>query len=337
MNSDRTYYGGFFWVAAVSFIVPLFVAVSAFRDLQPAYRPEPDPDVSGVDNKLFDHLLRLYVDNGQVDYEGLSRDYLFSEYLRELASATPENLQTDEERLALLCNAYNAFVINGVITHRIHRNERNVLSYTPEDAAQKIEDLQDQLDGAKQQTAPDSTIIKELTNRINSIRQESGFFDLAEHVFAGETVSLNHLEHEVIRPTFEEPRVHMALVCAARSCPSIRAEAYVGDRLELQLDDQARLFANNEDYVRYSDADGTIYLSPILDWYEEDWHSAGGYLEWLSERVTSDELREKLLAAERAEIPVVFSKYDWSLNSQAGGTSTSGGAAGFGSGSVPNE
>ncbi len=337
MNSDRTYYGGFFWVAAVSFVVPLFVAVFAFRDLQPAYRPEPNPDVSGVDNKLFDHLLRLYVENGQIDYEGLSRDYLFSEYLRELAAATPEALQTDDDKLALLCNAYNAFVINGVITHKIHRNERNVLSYTPGNAAERIEELEQRIESARQESTPDETAIKELTDRIASIRAESGFFDLTEHVFAGETVSLNHLEHEVIRPTFEEPRVHVALVCAAKSCPSIRPEAYVGDRLESQLEDQARLFANSEDHVRYSATENRVELNPILDWYSEDWDPAGGYLEWLTERVPSDELREKLLAADRAEIPVVFNKYDWSLNSQSDGIATGGGGAGFGSGSVPNE
>ena len=63
--------------------------------------------------------MKTYVANGLVDYEGMKRDYLFREYIRELGSANPEALQTDAERLALACNAYNAFVINGVITHRI--------------------------------------------------------------------------------------------------------------------------------------------------------------------------------------------------------------------------
>ena len=57
---------------------------------------------------------------------------------------------------------------------------------------------------------------------------------------AGEMVSLDQIEHERIRAAFREPRIHFALVCAARSCPPLRAEAYVGDRLEAQLADQTR-------------------------------------------------------------------------------------------------
>lgn len=300
MNNGSTYYGGFYWIAAVSFIVPLFVAWSAFEDLRPATKPEPAPDVSGVDHQLFDYLLKTYVQNGLVDYHGMSRDYLFPVYLRQLAAAQPDRLATDDERLALHCNAYNAFVINGVIRHNIHNNEKNVLQYDPGDG--------------------------------------TDFFDLQEHIFAGDTMSLNHLEHEVIRPTFQEPRVHVALVCAAVSCPAIRGEAYEGERLQQQLDDQTRLFANNKDYVSWDTEHETIRLSPILNWYGVDWVAQGGYLRWLEQRVESETLREKLGAAAADSVPVTFNRYDWSLNSQSGGyASAPGGGASFGSGSVPNE
>lgn len=248
---------------------------------------------------MFDYLLRTYVENGLVDYKGISRDYLFPAYLKQLAAAKPNQLATEDERLALHCNAYNAFVISGVISHKIHQNGKNVLQYYPEDG--------------------------------------TGFFDIVEHVFANKTISLNHLQHEVIRPVFKEPRVHVALVCAARSCPSIRAEAYEGTRVRQQLEDQAQLFANNITYVKWDEHHNRVSLSPILSWYGEDWDAQGGYLPWLAARVTSEELKSKLTDAQSGAADVGFNEYDWSLNSQDGGRSSVGGGASFGSGSVPNE
>ena len=146
-------------------------------------------------------------------------------------------------------------------------------------------------------------------------------------------MSLNYLEHESLRPTFQEPRVHVALSCAARSCPPIRPEAYVGPHLDDQLRDQAQQFTNNEEYVRFAPETNAVLLSPILSWYGEDRDASAGYLTWLSERVADDTVRERLQQAATGEVDVTFNKYDWSLNLPAGGS----GGGGFGSGSVPNK
>ena len=163
-------------------------------------------------------------------------------------------------------------------------------------------------------------MLVEWAQEIEQLELKSGFFDLKEHILAGETMSLNHLEHTVIRPTFGDPRIHVALVCAAKSCPAIRPEAYQGSRLEQQLQDQARLFASNERYVRYDAAANELQLSPILSWYADDWQTAGGALEWLKTLVSSDALHERIEAAQSGQIPVVYNSYDWSLNSQAAGS-----------------
>ena len=79
---------------------------------------------------------------------------------------------------------------------------------------------------------------------IDRLRKESGFFDLSEHFSACEAMSLNNPKHEIIRPTFQEPWVHMALVCAALNCAPIRPEAYARRRLADQLQAQAHQFTN---------------------------------------------------------------------------------------------
>lgn len=300
MTNVKEYYGGFFWLAAVSLIVPLFVGFRAFEKVQPTTRPVPQPDVSGVCHQIWDYLLKNYVENGLVDYHGMKKDYLFAEYLQELGGAKPELLPTDDHRLALMCNAYNAFVINGVITHKIPPN----------------------------------------VNEFSA--GERGFFDIPEHIFAGRTISLNELEHEMIRPVFKEPRIHVALVCAAKSCPAIRPEAYWGESIEDQLQDQSELFANNKKYVRFNEQTKELELSPILKWYGEDWdekYPQGGPLQWLKALVKSDELGSKLDQAIAGDIKTVHLKYDWSLNSQSDPGASSGGGktSGFGSGSVPDE
>lgn len=297
-EKPKSYYGPLFWVAAVSFIVPFFVAVRAFDAVGPTTKPEPAPDSSGVDHALWDYLLKAYVENGLIDYDGMARDHLFRTYLKQLGAADPEALPSDEARLALLCNAYNAFVVNGVIVH----------------------DIRDSVN--------------------NYIQDGTGFFDIQEHIFANQTVSLNTIEHEMIRGEFDEPRIHMALVCAAISCPSIRPEAFEGTRINAQLADQAEIFANSPKHVAYDAAENTVHLSRILSWYGEDWDNHGGYLPWLAERVKDPELAEALRKADAGEVDVSFNEYDWTLNTQnelkpGGSADPSSGA--FGSGSIPNE
>jgi len=299
-KTKRSYYGPFFWIAAISFVVPLVVAAKAFHEVRLTTKPTPNPDASGVDHALWDYLLKTHVENGLIDYDGMSRDHLFRTYLRQLSAADPSKLSTPADELALYCNAYNAFVINGVITHKINGS---VMDY--------------QLDG-------------------------KSFFDIEEHIFCGKTISLNHLEHGLVRKRFQEPRIHVALVCAAKSCPAIRPEAYVGERLAIQLEDQSVQFANNPKYVVFDAKDGTLRLSQILNWYAPDWDHAGGYLPWLSQRVKDPSLKAAIERAARGEVRVTFFDYDWSLNSQGRTSlqkekSSKKPSANFGSGSVPNQ
>lgn len=301
MSKGSNYYGGYFWVALISFIVPLFVGYKAFQNLKPTTKPTPQVDASGVDHAVWDYLLKSYVSNGLVDYNGMKKDYLFREYLRELGQCDPECLQTEDEKLALACNAYNAFVINGVISHKIH----------------------DTVDGFEV--------------------DGNGFFDIKEHIYAGKTISLNDLEHGTIRPTFREPRIHVALVCAARSCPSIRAEAYVPSRVRDQLQDQSAQFANSPKYVMFDAAAKELKLSKILSWYGDDWNERypqGGYLTWIGELTKDQSIKDATVAAANGEVKVAFFDYDWALNSQADPGAPAAKkkkSGGFGSGSSPDE
>ena len=138
-------------------------------------------------------------------------------------------------------------------------------------------------------------------------------WDAKRWVLAGETYSLDQIEHELIRPNFREPRIHFALVCAAIGCPPLRAEAYTGDRLEQQLEDQTRFTHGNERWLRYERGNATIELTSLYEWYAGDFEQVGGSVVEYAARYSED-LATDLAAG---HVPTVrYLDYDWSLNAQ---------------------
>lgn len=130
------------------------------------------------------------------------------------------------------------------------------------------------------------------------------------HVW-GKLLTLDQLEHEIIRPRYSEPRIHFALVCAAKGCPPLREEPYTGAKLEAQLTDQARRFLGTTSKNRLDTPRRTLYLSPIFKWYNDDFTRKSGSLVkfllpcWPALAETGDDV---------GKFRVEFTEYDWSLN-----------------------
>jgi hypothetical protein len=130
---------------------------------------------------------------------------------------------------------------------------------------------------------------------------------------AGRTFSLNELEHEGIRPNFREPRVHFALVCAAIGCPPLRNEAYVAERLDEQLAEQAARVHAHERWFRFDEQSGVVQLTPLYDWYGNDFAQVeGSVLEYAA--LHSPALAESLALGRTPTTE--WLPYDWSLNTQ---------------------
>jgi hypothetical protein len=121
----------------------------------------------------------------------------------------------------------------------------------------------------------------------------------------GEEMSFNHLEKDVIRSKFSDPRVHFALNCASRSCPPLNPEPFRGENLDTQLEKLAKSFVNSEKGVAYSAEKKKAELSAIFDWYKDDFKAEGGSLAFINKR------RDQPLPN---EAKIEFQKYDWSLN-----------------------
>lgn len=128
----------------------------------------------------------------------------------------------------------------------------------------------------------------------------------------GKVTTLDELEHGVIRKKYDDPRAHFALVCAARGCPPLRPEAYVGARLDEQLDDQGRAFLAQSQKNRIEGGERTIYLSPIFKWFSGDFEKKSGSVLKFIEPYLSEKDRSVLSAAK-----IRYTDYDWSLNDKA--------------------
>jgi len=137
----------------------------------------------------------------------------------------------------------------------------------------------------------------------------------------GEPAYLDKLEHEMLRKegVYDEPRVHVAVVCASIGCPMLRNEAFTPDKLEAQLEDAFRRFMSDRKRNRYDPASGKLEVSKIFDWYGKDFEK--GYKGFTSLKATfaryADLLADK--PEDRARVreqkaDVAFLDYDWGLN-----------------------
>jgi hypothetical protein len=160
----------------------------------------------------------------------------------------------------------------------------------------------------------------------NSIRQIPGVWDKIKFDVMGRKLTLGHIEHEILRKKFDEPRIHVAMVCAAMSCPPLRNEPYTGQKLDEQLADQSKKFLANPRSFRADREKKALYLSPILKWFAEDFVNKHAPEKNIGrhKRKTSAVLNFIAAYLPKSEADFVlegnykikYLKYDWSLNEQ---------------------
>lgn len=228
------------------------------------------------DNALFTAVLQDRIDVIAVDYPAIAKDERLDTYLAQLAATDPADLASDDARLALWINAYNAYTLKLVAS------------------------------------VPSAKTIREITGL-----GTKGDQDVAkpwDHVFAtvgGKDYTLNQIENEIIRPRFKDARIHFALVCAAYSCPQLRNEAFVAERLDEQLDEQGRWFLEHRNAI--DPRTRTAKLSQIFSWFKDDFGSdEKELLRYLADFVpirSANSLRN-----EARRWTVSYQDYDWSLN-----------------------
>lgn len=226
-----------------------------------------------VDHSAWNAMLGTYVTDGMVDYDAFQRDPRFAAYLGQLSRVPAASLSRSEQ-LAYWINVYNAYTLQLMNSRHQRTSIRNI-------------------------------------NKVLGVTLKSPW---AEPIVKADrrTLTLDDVEHEIIRKQFKDPRIHVALVCAAMGCPPLRSEAFSADRLDAQLDDQARRFLAQTAKNRVDLTRGTVYGSPIFTWYREDFGGtlAGVGAFWA--RYVPAGPEQELLRS--GKFTWVDTEYDWRIN-----------------------
>jgi Protein of unknown function, DUF547 len=219
----------------------------------------------------------------QVRYAGFVQDRAaLKAYLTSLSAVSDDAFKafSKPQQMAFLINAYNAFTVELILTKY-----------------------------------PKLESIKDLGSVFRSPWKQK-FVPLL-----GTTLTLDEIEHEMLRAKgrFEDPRVHFAVNCASIGCPALREEAFVPERLDAQLDEQALRFMSDRSRNRYNPATGKLEVSKIYDWFGVDFRSGWrgiASLEAFCARY-ADQLAEAPADRERVrsqKAAIAFLDYDWQLN-----------------------
>lgn len=269
------------WAAAAAGIacLALLLAVPAVRAQQGALHErfaahDPASRVT-IDHSAWDRLLKAHLRAGEdglnrFDYAGLKKSGLgtLRNYLRALQAVDPSKLSRGEQ-FAFWANLYNAKTIE-IVTSRY-----------PVDSIRDI--------------------------RLSNFLVPGPWRKKVVKV-AGADLSLDDIEHEILRPIWRDPRIHYVVNCASIGCPNLAARAWTGKTLEKRLDDAARAYINNPRGVRFDG--GRVIVSSLYDWYAGDFGgSAPRILEHIRNYATPA-LASKLAALRRFD----GHEYDWDLN-----------------------
>ncbi len=159
---------------------------------------------------------------------------------------------------------------------------------------------------------------------VESIKDIDGVWDGKKWQVAGAKRTLNQIEHKILRKEFEEPRIHLAIVCASIGCPPLKTEPYYPDSLDMQLASAAGYFATTPAYNRIDPETGSAELSSVFDWFGEDFidkYYDETHFESLSKKensvlnfLISQYPENERDALKSAEYNISYLEYDWSLN-----------------------
>ena len=240
-------------------------------------------------HKAWDELLKKhvrYVQNGnasRVDYAGFARDRAqLKAVLDDYQKVTRAEFDGwgKPQQQAFLVNAYNAFTIEKILTRY-----------------------------------PAIKSIREFGTVFGNPWKDK-FFSLF-----GQPSYLDQVEHEILRKdgVYDDPRVHVAVVCASIGCPMLRNEAFTSERLEAQLEDAMRRFMSDRSRNRYNAQAKRLEISKIFDWYGKDFER--GHKGYASVKGTMAKYADLLAdapgdreAVRSQSAEVTFLDYDWSLN-----------------------
>ncbi|MEO5693883.1 MAG: DUF547 domain-containing protein [Usitatibacter sp.] len=240
-------------------------------------------------HKAWDDLLKKhvrYVQGGnasRVDYAGFAKDRAALKSVLDAYSAVPRadfDKWTRSQQQAFLINAYNAYTIEKILTR--YPNLKSIRDF----------------------------------GSVFGNPWKDDFFRLF-----GLPFTLDRIEHETLRKegVYDDPRVHVAVVCASIGCPMLRNEAFVAEKVDAQMEDGMKRFLGDATRNRYNAESKKLEVSKIFDWYGKDFEKGHKGFSSVKQMLAkyADQLAgkpEDRAAVRDQKVEVTFLEYDWSLN-----------------------
>lgn len=270
-------------MAAVVAVRPLPVAAES--SITEAFKASQKGSAGTVDHSVWTAMLGKYVVPGpdglnRVDYAGWkSADHRkLKDYVDRLEGSDPRGFDRPAQ-FAYWANLYNAKTIDIVLDHY------------PVESIRQI------------------TIDEGLFGFLKKSVNAGGPWKSKVVTVAGTKLSLDDIEHEIMRPIFKDPRVHYAVNCASVGCPNLGTVAFTAENLDSQLDQNARAFVNHPRGIRV-DADGQVHASSIYQWFQSDFGGDEAGVLAHVRKYAGDDLVRRL----EGKSGIASYSYDWAIN-----------------------
>lgn len=240
-------------------------------------------DLQSATSAWGDLTTKYVVDERWIDYAAWhadAGDIAALAHVVDAFEAIDPSALDDDDRLAYWINVYNAVTVELILEHY------------------PVESIKD-IDGAGLLGSP---------------------WKLERVTIAGRALTLDQIEHEIIRVEFDEPRIHFAVNCASVGCPPLASEPYVGARLDEQLEEVTRRAMNDRTWVDLSGCagsygDGVIRLTKLFDWFRDDFGGDAAVREFIARYRPQDAFRLR-----NTNCALEYVDYDWDLNAPPAGS-----------------
>jgi len=247
-------------------------------ELWPYWQKHAPDSLLVVDHSDWDLILQRYVETGhpsginRFQYSNVTEKdrNTLKRYLREMQTVTVSSLNRSEQK-AFWINLYNGLTVNTILDHYPVKSIRDI----------------------------------DISPGIFS----NGPWDAKLLKIEGQKLSLNDIEHRILRPIWQDNRVHYAVNCASLGCPDLQPQAYTSKNLEQMLEKDAQNFVNHPRGVSF--ASNGLIVSSIYFWFQSDFgDSQKGIIEHVRKYLSPGNLN-KLSTLRNISIK---HQYDWSLN-----------------------
>lgn len=221
--------------------------------------------------------------------------------------------QAQKASLNTFVNHANTFfgkhVKDGLVDYKgIKQNPKELNNMLGELKHIKLEDLSKSEKLALYVNAYNLFVIKNLVNYmpIKSPLDQKGFFKNDRFFISNKSYTLDELENKIIRPTYNDARIHFVLVCGAKGCPPLTSKAYYPETIDKQLDKQTKLALDDPNYTQVENS--SIKLTQIFNWYKVDFgNSDQGIINFINE------YKSKPV---KTSSSIEYYTYNWEINIQ---------------------